>query len=61
MSGKAKPADSKQFNRGGRPGRAPGRGPRNLAGTTPTFSNSRPMPGMALAKFRRHPPKGTKP
>lgn len=61
MSGKTKPAQSKRFTSGGRPGRHPGDGPRNLAGTRPTFGNARPMSGWGLSKFRRHPPKGDKP
>jgi hypothetical protein len=61
MSDKAKPADSKKFSKGGRAGRAPGAADRLINGTRPTEGSTRPMKGYALSKFRRHPPKGTKP
>lgn len=61
MSGKAKPAASAYFSRGGRAGRHPGDGWRNKAGTSPHLGTGRPAKGMGLAPFRRHPPKGDKP
>lgn len=61
MSKKIPQGQARLFLQGGKAGRHPGDGPRNLAGTGP--QNDRPTAGYGLRKNGRNrkPPKGFKP
>lgn len=59
---RSSPSTGRRWNQLGKAGRAPGRGWRNLAGTTPGGQGrDRPMMGYGQSKFVRHPKKGGKP